>query len=164
MYTHGGCFVPGKFDRFTTIGRYCSIAMTATAMNRNHPLGYKSTHAFFFNPKLKYCELDEISYTPLVIGSDVWIGHSAIIHPNVKSIGHGAVIGAGAVINKDIPPYAVVVGNPARIVRYRFSPEVIEELLSGCWWDKDIDELKSEMKEFQNFIRGSSSPSIPGDR
>ena len=61
----------------------------------------------------------------------------------------GAVIGAGAIVNKNVPPYAVVVGNPARVVRYRFSQAVIDELLASKWWEKDIDELKPHLKEFQ---------------
>lgn len=149
MYTHGGCFVPGQIDRYTTIGRYCSIARTMRAMNRNHPMGFKSMHAFFFNPKLGICDNDIVEHVPLTIGNDVWIGHNALIHPHVRSIGDGAVIGAGAVVNKDVPPYAVVVGNPARIVRYRFSREVIDQLLASKWWEKPIGELKSEIKDFQ---------------
>ena len=114
-------------DRHTTVGRYCSIATTVRVMNRNHPMNYKSMHAFFFNPKLKYCKDDNVEYIPLQIGNDVWIGHNAILMPHVKNIGDGAVIGAGTVVNKDIPPYAVVVGNPSRIVRYRFSKEKNDE-------------------------------------
>jgi len=152
LYSHGGCFVPGQVDKYTTIGRYCSIARTMRAMNRNHPMEFKSTHAFFFNPNLGICEKDCIEHIPLAIGSDVWIGHNAIIHPHVRTIGDGAVIGAGAVVNKDVPPYAVVVGNPARIVRFRFSKEVIQELLDSKWWEKSIEELKPHIREFQQFM------------
>ncbi len=148
MYTHGGCFIPGQISPQTTIGRYCSLARALRIINRNHPLEMKSMHAFFFNPYFKYCNQDNLEFVPLKIGNDVWIGHNAIIVPNVKSIGDGAVIAAGAVVNKDIPPYAVAVGNPARVVRYRFSKEKIEELLAERWWDKPIDDLKSEIKEF----------------
>lgn len=148
LYSHGGCFVPGQFDRFTSIGRYCSMAKSLRAMNRNHPLEYKSMHAFFFNPALKYCSEDKINYIPLKIGNDVWIGHNAIIMPNVKNIADGAVIAAGAVVNKDIPPYAVAVGNPARVVRFRFSKEIIEELIASRWWEKSIEEIKPVIGEF----------------
>ena len=148
LYSHGGCFVPGQFQRFTSIGRYCSMAKSLRAMNRNHPLEYKSTHGFFFNPALKYCSEDKINYIPLKIGNDVWIGHNAIIMPNVKNIADGAVIAAGAVVNKDIPPYAVAVGNPARVVRFRFSKEIIEELIASRWWEKSIEEIKPVIGEF----------------
>jgi virginiamycin A acetyltransferase len=148
MYTHGGCFLVGSFDRHTTIGRYCSIAATAHGMNRNHPLKNKSTHAFFFNPALKYCKDDRISYTPLEIGNDVWIGHNAIIMPHVNRIGDGAVIGAGAVVHTDVPPFAIMVGNPARPVKYRFPRPTIEKLLAERWWDKPIGELCKSLNEF----------------
>lgn len=148
MYTHGGCFNEFHFDRHTTIGRYCSIARTAYALNRNHPMEYKSTHAFFFNPGLKYSAKDNVEYIPLNIGNDVWIGHNAIIMPNVKEIGNGAVIAAGAVVNKDVPPYAVVVGNPSRVVRYRFSKEIIEELLEEKWWEKSMEEIFIKFNEY----------------
>lgn len=149
MYSHGGCFVPGYIDKFTSIGRYCSIAKPLAIRNRNHPLELKSMHAFFFNPSLGICDSDFIDYNPLEIGNDVWIGQYSIILPHVKRIGDGAVVGAGAVVNKDIPPYAVVLGNPARIVRYRFPKEIIEELLESRWWERPIEELKSKLNEFQ---------------
>lgn len=148
MYTTGGCFIPFQVDKYTTIGNYCSIARQLRINNRNHPLDFKSTYPMFYNSKFGYCEKDLVSHIPLEIGHDVWIGHNAIIMPHVKSIGTGAVIGAGAVVNKDIPPYAVVVGNPARVVRYRFSQEVIEELLASKWWEKTIDMIKPEIQTF----------------
>ena len=149
LYTHGGCFELGNFYPYTTIGRYCSIARSAIAMNRNHPLNFKSTHAIFCISELKYCEKDLVEYIPLEIGNDVWIGNRAIIMPHVRYIGDGAVIAAGAVVNKDIPPYSVVVGNPARIVRYRFSKETIEKLLASRWWEKSMEEIKPVIGEFQ---------------
>jgi len=148
MYTHGGCFNIWQFDRQTSIGRYCSIARTAYAINRNHPMEYKSTHAFFFNPILKYSKKDTVEDIPLVIGNDVWLGHNSIIMPHVRNIGDGAVVAAGAVVNKDIPPYAIVVGNPSRVVRYRFSKETIEKLLKEKWWEKSMDEIKINFKEY----------------
>lgn len=151
LYTHGGCFCPGRFDKKTAIGRYSSMANTAVAFNRNHPLHYKSIHAFFFNPKLKICRNDVLEYIPLNIGNDVWVGHNAIIMPNVRTIGDGAIIAAGAVVNKDVPPYGIVVGNPARVVRYRFSDKIIQELISSRWWAKPIEDLKNSVTEFQTF-------------
>jgi virginiamycin A acetyltransferase len=151
LYTHGGCFVPGFMDRFTTIGRYCSIARGARVINRNHPMEFKSTSALFFNPVFKIAATDPIEDIPLAIGHDVWLGHNSIIMPNVKEIGTGAVIAAGAVVNKDVPPYAVVVGNPARVVRYRFEKHIIDDLLKSKWWEKSIEELKPHLQEFQQF-------------
>lgn len=156
MYTHGGCFTPYNIDRFTVIGRYCSIAQKARVINRNHPMEYKSTSALFYNPIFNIVSNDPVKDIPLSIGHDVWLGHNSIILPNVKEICTGAVIGAGAVVNKDVPPYAVVVGNPARVVKYRFGKDVIEELLKSKWWEKSIEELKPHIREFQHFTVNST--------
>jgi hypothetical protein len=75
-----------------------------------------------------------VASRPLVIGSDVWIGYRATILGPV-TIGHGAVVGAGAVVASDIPPYGIVAGNPARVMRMRFEPEIVERLLRIAWWD-----------------------------
>jgi len=149
MYTNGGCFVPGVAERFTKIGRYSSIGPGARIITINHPMGSKSTHGFAWNAELKVSKEDKREWSPITIGNDVWIGSGAIILPNVTYIADGAVVAAGAVVNKNIPPYAVVVGNPARVVRYRFSKEVIDELLASKWWEKDMEEIESHIEDFQ---------------
>ncbi|MBN1983045.1 MAG: CatB-related O-acetyltransferase [Chitinivibrionales bacterium] len=148
LYTHGACFSIDQFDPQTTVGRYCSLAYGCRVLNVNHPMDFKSTHAFFFNPILKFVDTNLAEYIPLTIGNDVWIGYNAIIMPNVRTISNGAVIAAGAVVNKDVPPYAVVVGNPGRVVRFRFSPQTIAELESSRWWEKSIQELAQCKEEF----------------
>ena len=95
-----------------------------------------------------------IPRTKLVIGNDVWIGHNAIILPSVSNIGDGAVIGAGSVVTKDVPPFAVVAGNPAKIILYRFSEEKIREIMKSPWWGKDINELKNEFDSFLLPLEG----------
>lgn len=150
LYSHGACLRPMQMDRYTKIGRYCSLTETARVMNRNHPMEYTSTHGFFFNPNLQHCKENKVEFIPLTIGNDVWMGHNAIIMPHVRVIGDGAVIGAGAVVNKDVPPYAVVVGNPARVVRYRFPQDIIDQLLESKWWEKPIEELHDRISEFTN--------------
>ena len=149
LYSCGACFEPFVADKRTKIGRYCSIANGAKIVNHNHPLNLKSTHALFFSPIFGQCKdfLPEIN--PLEIGNDVWICANAVILPEVNRIGDGAVIGAGAVVCRDVPPYAVVLGNPGRIVKYRFSEETIKRLLEERWWDKDIGELSPDIAEFQ---------------
>lgn len=142
-YTHGGCFTPHSFGPGTSIGRYSSIARSAFAATLNHPMNRKSMHGYFFNPGLGYAA-DEREYSRLLIGNDVWLGHNSIIMAGVNSIGDGAVIGAGAVVFKDVPPYAVVVGNPGRVVRFRFPPETIAELLAERWWERDIEDLAAQ--------------------
>jgi virginiamycin A acetyltransferase len=149
LYTHGGCFEPWMVDPRTTIGRYCSIAKGVRIMNHNHPLTFKSTSGLFFNPALGLTDTWLVDHHPLTIGNDVWIGANAVILPEVSSIGDGAVIGAGAVVNKDVPPYAVVLGNPGRVVKYRFPEDVIAHLLRERWWDADLDELAERISEFQ---------------
>jgi virginiamycin A acetyltransferase len=151
-YTHGGCFVPWMVDADTTIGRYCSIAHGVRIVNRNHPLSFRSTSGLFFDPSLRLCDEWLAAANPLTIGNDVWIGTNAVILPEVNKIGDGAVIGAGAIVNRDVPPYAVVLGNPARIVKYRFSPETIKRLLDEQWWSQDLPEISGRLQEFQHSL------------
>ncbi len=153
-YTHGGCFVPHAFGRNTTIGRYSSIARTAFAATLDHPTEFKGMHGFFFNSNLGYTDHVR-EYGQLSVGNDVWLGHNAVISSNVTSIGDGAVIGAGAVVFKDVPPYAVVVGNPGRVVRYRFDPETIERLRAEAWWERDIDDIAGGISDFDRPYTGS---------
>lgn len=148
MYSYG-CFSRFNFRRGTKIGRYCSIYHTVQAFNANHPMNLKSTHPFFYNPDLGITEKNLLTYTNLVIGNDVFIGHNAVILPSVNSIGDGAIIGAGSIVNKNIPPYAVVVGNPIRLVRYRYSKEKQLAIQSTLWWEKSIDELCNNLDDFQ---------------
>jgi len=147
LYSYG-CFSPGRIAPMTRIGRYCSFASGVCTFNGNHPLEHLSLHPFFYNPVFGYVSEEKISRGSLEIGNDVWIGRNAIITPSVRRIGNGAVIGAGAVVTHDIPDFAVAAGNPARIIKYRFSPSVIETILRDPWWQKDIDELKGNLEKF----------------
>lgn len=163
MYTHGGCFRMYQFDPDTRVGRYCSIAGNARVLRGNHPLDFKSTHGFFFDPALKFCATFLAKFSHLDIGNDVWLGDNSIIMPSVRRIGDGAVVAAGAVVNKDVPPYAVVAGNPARVVRYRFSPRKIEELLESHWWEKSIEELEGEKADFTRPLEPAAERTTPWD-
>lgn len=163
LYTHGGCFDMYAVDRGTKIGRYCSFARPTRILNLNHPMDFKSTHAFFFNPILGQCTKDLTAFNPLTVGSDVWMGAQAMILPHVSNIGTGAVIGAGAVVHHDVPPYAVVVGSPARVVRYRFSPAVIEELLASRWWENPLAQL--DINEFSRpYMNNTPAQGTEGTR
>ncbi|WP_304650910.1 CatB-related O-acetyltransferase [Tessaracoccus sp. OS52] len=152
MYTHGGCFEPHNFGRNTSVGRYSSIARSAFAATLDHPTHFKGMHGFFFNSNLGYTDHVR-DYARLTIGNDVWLGHNAVIGSNVHNIGDGAVIGAGAVVFKDVPPYAIVVGNPGRVVRYRFSPATIERLLAERWWERDIEEIAPHISQFDRPLQ-----------
>lgn len=154
LYSWGAAFKPYAFPAGTTIGRYCSLMETTRAFNANHPMNLRSTHSLFYNAKLGLAKTDLIERPPLNVGNDVWIGHNAIILPSVRSIGDGAVIGAGCVVHRDVPPYAVVVGHPAVVVRRRFDEATIQELLASKWWDRTLDELKGRLEEFQTTLDG----------
>jgi len=136
-----------------TIGNFCSIAPGVVILaNVDHPTNLPSTYPF---RTLMFCfrencgggsydNHDAVSRGDIKIGHDVWIGQNSIILSCV-SIGTGAVIGAGSVVTKDVPPYAIVVGNPAKIVGFRFEREIIEQLLRSKWWtfsDEKIRELE----------------------
>lgn len=153
MYTNGGCFTPWAVDPKTRIGRYCSIAHGSRILTLNHPLSFKGTSGLFFDPALKLTDRWLVDAKPLEIGNDVWIGANAVVMPEVNRIGDGAVIGAGAVVNRDVPPYAVVLGNPGRVVKYRFDEETIARLLEERWWDQDLPELARRIEEFQRPLQ-----------
>ena len=121
MYSYGGCFTPGYLPEGTQVGRYCSFASEFAILNGNHPARFKSLHPFFYNPVFGYVNSLLITRTKLVIENDVWIGARFIVLPGCSHIGKGVIIGAGSVVTKDIPDYAVVGGNPAKVLKYRKS-------------------------------------------
>lgn len=155
MYSGYGCFILNNYRGGTTFGRYCTVYGTAQAFNANHPMNLKSSHALFYNSQLQFVRHDLIERGSLTVGNDVFIGHNAIILPTVRNIGDGAIIGAGAVIHQDVPPYAVMTGNPARVVRYRFGEEIIESMLEEKWWEKSIDQLKKDLESFTKPLDGN---------
>ena len=117
-----------------TIGRYCSIAPDVRIITGGvHPVEQISTFPFRIKCDLPGKYLDGMPGTKgdILIGSDVWIATQVLILSGVK-IGHGAVIAAGSVVTKDVPPYAIVGGNPAKLIRYRFDPTRIQELLDAA--------------------------------
>lgn len=137
----------GHIYRDTIIGRYCSIANNASIGVLHHRMESLSTHPFQyesrFNSTIKTSperqENKNRGYRTK-IGNDVWIGENTVILTG-KTIGDGAVIGAGAVVTKDVPPYAIVGGVPAKIIRYRFDEPTIKELLELQWWNLEPEEM-----------------------
>lgn len=129
-----------------SIGSFCSLACNVTIGGAAHPLAFLSTSPVFLSHKdsvkTKYSLHDYLPQIRTEIGHDVWIGDGAYVKAGVK-VGHGAVVGMASVVTKDVPPYAVVGGNPARILKYRFRPEVIEALLRWAWWDLSAAELQA---------------------
>jgi acetyltransferase-like isoleucine patch superfamily enzyme len=153
MYSYGGCFSSENIQPNTVIGRYCSFASNVYIYNGNHPTEFKSLHPFFYNPVLLHVNELMINRTTTVIGNDVWIGQNAIILPSVSVIGNGTVIGAGSIVTKNVPPFAIVVGNPAKIMKYRFSDDIINKIEQSAWWDKSIEDLKKNKMDFETFTK-----------
>lgn len=148
------CFRVGNFKRTTTFGRYCDVTRTARFETANHPSNTISVHGIFYQQSLGFSKGMEIPRNRIKIGNDVHIGHnSAFLYPG-KEIGDGAIIGAGAIVNFDVPPYAIVAGNPGRIIRYRFDKATIKELLRSKWWDYSLEELEIVRDEFIKPLMG----------
>ncbi len=143
---------PGAKLSQTTIGKFCSIGPELLCGWGIHPLSGISTAPMFYSPNrqngVSFSETPKIEERkPISIGNDVFIGANVTILDGV-TIGDGAVIGAGAVVTKDIPPYAIAVGCPIAITRYRFDEATVAALLELKWWDLPDDQLKMVEKYF----------------
>lgn len=141
LYSYG-CFDRWRMSGPMRVGRYCSIARTVRSARGNHPLGALTTHPILYERKFGVVESDTCLDELLVISDDVWIGHYAVILPGCKVIGRGAVIGAGAIVTKDVAPYSVVAGNPAKKLRDRFSPDLVTAIEETLWWERSVAELR----------------------
>lgn len=99
-------------------------------------------------PTLGVVSGDAVESTPLRIEHDAWIGDRSVILPGCAKIGVGAVVGAGAVVTRDIPDFAVVAGNPAKVVKFRFSSDIQASILESRWWERTIEELAADLERF----------------
>lgn len=137
-YSYGSLLIPGMADAHTVIGNYVSIGPNVRRYGAAHPIQDLAMHPFWYNPKLglvskKY----DVKRTSCLIGDDVWIGANCVILPGCKRIGTGAVIGAGSIVTKDVPDFAVVVGNPARQISIRLDEYERDQLLTLNPWSTD---------------------------
>jgi acetyltransferase-like isoleucine patch superfamily enzyme len=129
-----GCFDPVRFPHGTRVGRYVSVGPGVAAYRRNHPLDRLSLHPYFYNPQHGAAQTANVATEALDIGADAWLGANALILPGCRRIGRGAVVAAGAIVTRDVPDYALVAGNPARVIRYRFDAVTIDAAEHSQWW------------------------------
>lgn len=136
-----------------SVGSFCSISDSVVVGGSNHPMHFVSTSPVFLSHrdsvKAKFSKFDYVHLPRTRIGNDVWLGHSVRIRAGVE-IDHGAVVAMGSVVTKDVHPYSVVGGNPARVLRMRFSEEVIDGLLATEWWTLSDEELGRWATWFDN--------------
>lgn len=150
----------------TQIGSFVSVAANVSIGTTHHPTNFLSTHPFCYFNQMKLKEtIHQVDFnynTPCKIGNDVWIGKQAIIMDGV-TVNDGAIVGANAVVTHDVPPYAIVAGVPAKILRYRFEENIIKDLLELKWWElddkyianlpfDDVPECIRRLKEIRNNL------------
>jgi phosphonate metabolism protein (transferase hexapeptide repeat family) len=139
---------------YTDVGKFCSIAAHVRINPGNHPLERVALSHFTYRSSSYGLGPDDSAFFDwrrsfrCAMGHDAWVGHGAVILPGVK-LGNGAAVGAGAIVAKDVSPFAVVVGTPAKIVRYRFTPEIIAALERIAWWDWTHDALRLGLADFR---------------
>ena len=139
------------------IGKFCSIAANTRINPGNHPMWRAALHHFTYRSKsYGFAVEDDSEFFEwrashrVVLGNDVWIGHASTILPGVK-IGTGAGSGAGAVVSKDVPPFAIVGGVPAKLIRFRFPESVQESLTKLAWWDWPREKLEIALPDFRKM-------------
>ena len=147
---------PGCMVADAEIGKFCAIAAQVRIGAPNHPLDRPSQHRFTYCPayysadaQRDHAFFQQRRADRVVIGNDVWIGHAVIVMPGVK-VGDGAVLAAGAVVTRDVAPYTIVGGVPARQIRERFNREIAARLAQIAWWNWPAETIWQRLPEFQS--------------
>jgi virginiamycin A acetyltransferase len=148
-YSYGAFHCPGFAEPGVRIGRYASVAYSAR-WGRNHPIGRPALSPFFYLPVLGAAEELQLPQDRLEIGADAWIGEMVVITSGCTRIGTGAIVGAGSVVTHDIPDFAIAVGSPARVKRFRFDDHVQEALRRSRWWELSPEALRPWIKDFRH--------------
>ena len=141
----------GRYTKITNaeIGKFCAISWDCTINAVSHPYDHLTIHAFPYVPHAGGLVKERTQQIVNVkVGNDVWVGANSVIMPGI-TVGDGAIIGANAVVTKDVPPYAIVVGVPAKIIKYRFSEQIIGKLLNIKWWDFERDTIVENIDLFK---------------
>lgn len=153
-YTGQFCFIQNAI-----IGKFANIAASVRIGPTNHPYERPSLHHFTYRKKMYgFGDEDDQAFfekrenQTAHIGHDSWIGHGAIIQPGI-TVGNGAIIGSGAIVTKDLPPYAIAVGVPAKVIKYRFTDEEIAALERIRWWDWPYEKIKERIDDFHLDIK-----------
>jgi phosphonate metabolism protein (transferase hexapeptide repeat family) len=156
MGDYSYCSGYNQFD-YTSIGKFCSIASFVRINPGNHPTFARvAQHHFTYRSAFYGFGEDDAEFfdwrraKPVTIGNDVWIGHNASIMPGV-TVGNGAVIGTGSVVTKDVEPFSVVAGVPAKKIKMRFSEDIINKIETCAWWDWEHETIKERLPDFRNF-------------
>lgn len=156
-----GTYVASGILSNCTVGRFCSIGHNFSYVGVTHPTDFVSTYPGFYdslskplfsthsNKKFKEYLLTKNSKA-IEIGNDVWIGNNVVCKGGI-TIGDGAIIGYGSNVTKDVPPYSIVAGNPAKIIRYRFNQDIINTLLLKRWWEWPLEKIKNNRDSFLNI-------------
>jgi phosphonate metabolism protein (transferase hexapeptide repeat family) len=141
----------------TTVGKFANIAAFTRIGPTDHPMANASLHHFLYRSSYYWDDAeDDAAFFAAraarrtTLGPDTWIGHGAVVRPEV-TVGAGAVVAAGAVVTRDVPPYMIVAGIPATPLRERFSPRIAERMLALAWWDWPHDRLRDALTDFRTL-------------
>lgn len=149
-HSYGALLVPGRADPMTTIGRYVSIGPDVRRLGAAHPMESVSLHPYWYHRAVGlFGRNGDVDRTPVEIGDDTWIGANVTILPGCRRIGVGAVIGAGAVVTRDVDDFAVVLGVPARVRELRLTPATRALLLERRPWDQSPEECRAILDEIE---------------